>query len=146
MNLQQASESFFDEPYSGGSGPGPAVAHATCVRQTAEGARAVGSLATRYLVAVLAQRCHDELADCLEPHERALETGAIHVERSGAVPGPGLRLTGWVEQLADDAVTWRVRARDEHDRVCEATIELRTVAARATATVGEAGQRQRRAA
>lgn len=131
MHQRRASEIFFDEPYrlpdilvGGGAPPG-------CVLTAAGGGRIVASLTTRHLVGALEARCVAALRTCLEAGERDVRATLVRLESASPMPCGALRLTGWVEQVRDDTVTFRARAHDGLRVRCEATIELMTVSAAA---------------
>lgn len=138
MHLRRASEIFFDEPYrlpdilvGGGAAP-------DCALTAAGGGRTVASLTTRHLVAALETRCVAALRGCLEAGERDVRPTLVRLERASPMPCGALRLTGWVEQVRHDTVTFSARAHDGLRVRCEATIELATVTRTASVRTAQA--------
>ena len=135
MHLRRASEIFFDDPYrlpdivvGGGTPP-------DCAMTAAGGGRTVASLTTRHLVAALEGRCMAALRGCLEAGEVDVRPTLVRLERASPAACGDLRLTGWVELIRADRVTFSARAHDGNKVRCEATIELAPCeAALATAT------------
>lgn len=128
MHLRRVSEIFFDEPYrlpeilvGGGAAP-------DCALTAAGGGRTIASLTTRHLVAALETRCVAAMRTCLEADELPVRPTLVRLERASPMPCGALRLSGWVERVRDDAVTFSARAHDGLRVRCEATIELATVA------------------
>lgn len=137
MHLRRASEIFFDEPYrlpdilvGGGMPP-------ECALTAAGGGRTVASLTTRHLVAALEGRCMAALRRCLEDDEVEVRPTLVRLERASPVPCGALRLTGWVERVRGDKVTFSARAHDGNNVRCEATIELAPCEAVATIAMAQ---------
>lgn len=138
MHQRRASEIFFDLPYRlpdilVGSGAPP-----DCALTAAGGGRTVASLTTRHLVAALQVRCEAALRACLESGESDVRPTLVRLERASPMPCGELRLTGWVEQMDDDTVTFSARAHDGLRVRCEATIQLGTIAAGAAVAAPQA--------
>jgi predicted thioesterase len=93
---------------------------------TADGpAGPVDAMATAYLIAMLESICTRELRGFIDPRCETV-TGLV-VEcrhRAPVAKGALLRVSGRVEGIAENEVTFRVQAQDEQEQVCEASIRL----------------------
>lgn len=82
-------------------------------------------LATGYLVAVIESVCIREVQQLTDADAEVVVGRSIRIDHRGPIPpGSPLRLRGWVERLSDHSVTFRVRAHDAHEVVCEAVVTL----------------------
>jgi fluoroacetyl-CoA thioesterase len=85
----------------------------------------VDAMATAYLIAVLESICLREVHLHIDQEQETVVGTAVDCRHCALVPaGAMLRVSGWVEQMGDSEVTFRMQAQDEHERVCEASIRL----------------------
>jgi fluoroacetyl-CoA thioesterase len=81
--------------------------------------------ATGYLIAVVESICIREMQQHIDNTAEVVVGRSIQIEHCGPVPsGAQIRLSGWVEQLGSRSATFRVRAYDAHELVCEGRVTL----------------------
>lgn len=82
-------------------------------------------IATGYLIAVLESICIKAMQEHIDPAVEVVVGRSIRVEHRGPIPpGSAMRVSGWVEQIGNRSVTFRVTAHDDHERVCDAQVTL----------------------
>lgn len=85
----------------------------------------VECIATGYLIAVLESICIKAMQEHIEPDAEVVVGRSIRVEHCGPIPpGATMRVSGWVEQIGNRSVTFRVTAHDDHERVCDGQVTL----------------------
>ncbi len=85
----------------------------------------VDAMATAYLIAVLESICLREVHLHIDQEHETVVGASVDCRHCAPVPaGAVLRLSGWVEQMGDSEVTFRMQAQDEQECVCEASIRL----------------------
>jgi fluoroacetyl-CoA thioesterase len=86
-------------------------------------ANLVDPMATAYLIAVLESICIRELRAFTDPRSQTVVGVVVECRHHAQVAeGALLRVSGWVERVGEDEVTFRVQAHDEQEQVCEASI------------------------
>lgn len=87
--------------------------------------RMIECLATGYLVAVIESICIGRVQDHIRPEDEIVVGLRVHIEHRRPMP-PAARITlrGWVAGLSERTVTFRVRANDAQELVCEAVVTL----------------------
>lgn len=82
-------------------------------------------IATGYLIAVLESICIKAMQEHVDPAVEVVVGRSMRVEHCGPIPpGATMCVSGWVEQIGNRSVTFRVSAQDEHERVCEGQVTL----------------------
>lgn len=82
-------------------------------------------IATGYLIAVIESICIKAMQEYIDPAAEVVVGRSIRIEHSGPIPpGATMRVSGWVEQIGNRSVTFRVTAQDEHERVCDGQVTL----------------------
>jgi len=80
------------------------------------------------LLALTLAPCARAVACCLDRNAEALLARRVDCRlRAPVARGAWLRISGWVEGLGEAAVVLRVHAHDEHEEICEVTVELAVV-------------------
>lgn len=82
-------------------------------------------IATGYLIAVIESICIKAMQEHIDPSVEVVVGCSIRVEHCGPIPsGATMRVSGWVEQIGNRSVTFRVMARDDHEEVCDGQVTL----------------------
>lgn len=90
--------------------------------------RMVNTIAATSLIAVLECLCAREMQRHLKVYDETPVAMQMHYTRCVPVAaGARVRMTGWVEALGDDAVTFRVTAHDEQEQVCDGQVQFAIV-------------------
>jgi predicted thioesterase len=87
--------------------------------------RMIECLATGYLVAVIESVCIGRVQEHIQPDEEVVVGLRVHLEHRRPMPASArVALRGWVEGLSQRSVTFRVRAHDAQELVCDASVTL----------------------
>jgi fluoroacetyl-CoA thioesterase len=90
--------------------------------------RVTDTLATTCVIAMLECLCNRELQRHLKPDIETAVATQMHCTQCAPIPvGSRLRMTGWIERLGDRNVTFRVKAQDEQEQVCDGQIQFAIV-------------------
>ncbi len=82
-------------------------------------------IASGYLIAILESICINAMQEHIEPTTEVVVGRSIRIEHSGPIPpGATVRVSGWVEQIGNRSVTFRVTVHDDHERVCDGQVTL----------------------
>ena len=85
----------------------------------------VECIATGYLIAVLESICIKAMQEHIDPEAEVVVGRSIRVEHCGPIPpGATMRVSGWVEQIGNRSVTFRVTAHDDHEPVRDGQVTL----------------------
>jgi len=123
--LQQASFDEYHVLATGRSGEAGARAP-TCQRSFFD--RMIHTIAATSLMAVLEGLCAREMQRHLKVYDETPVAMQMHYTGCAPVPpGARVRMTGWVERLGDGDVTFRVKAQDEQEQVCDGQIQFAIV-------------------
>jgi predicted thioesterase len=126
-NYQQISQIVFDERYAVPLNQTARLLFSE-FPPTADGADLVDAMATAYLIAMFESICTRELQAFIDPRSETVTEVVVECShRAPVAKGALLRVSGWVEGIAEDEVTFRVQAQDEQEQVCEASIRLAIV-------------------
>lgn len=88
-------------------------------------ANLVDAMTTAYLIAMLESICMRELRGFVDPHSETVVGVVVECRhRAPVARGALLRVSGWVEGVAENEVTFRVQAQDEQEQICEGSIRL----------------------
>ena len=125
MSNEAMMQAFFDEYYvAPADRPGQTPMDAR-PRRCPFVDRAIDTLATTCLIAMLECLCSRELQRHLKPDIETAVATQMHCRHCAPIPvGSRLRMTGWIERLDEDNVTFRVKAQDEHEQVCDGQIQF----------------------
>lgn len=127
MNHEAMKQAFFDEYYVVPVEQAVQRASRTLPRERSLVDRTINTIATTSLIAVLECLCTRELDRYIVNDETPVAT-QMYCQQCAPVPfGSRVRMTGWVERLADDGVTFRVKAQDEREQVCDGQIQFAIV-------------------
>ena len=125
MSNEAMIQAFFDEYYVA-----PAVQNGPFEPRTTPHRRpfvdrAIDTLATTCVIAMLECMCTRELQRHLKPDIETAVATQMYYRHCAPIPvGSRLRMTGWIERLDEDNVTFRVKAQDEHEQVCDGQIQF----------------------
>jgi predicted thioesterase len=121
-------EAFFDEYHVvTGEEPAQTAANATRGRRSLID-RMINTIAATSLIAVLECLCAREMQRHLKVYDETPVAMQMHYTRCAPVAaGARVRMTGWVERLGDGDVTFRVKAQDEQEQVCDGRIQFAIV-------------------
>ena len=125
---QAIEQAFFDEYHVVGAAPaGQGSARAApCQRSFFD--RMIHTIAATSLIAVLEGLCAREMQRHLKVYDETPVAMQMHCTGCAPVPpGARVRMTGWVERLGDGDVTFRVKAQDEQEQVCDGKIQFAIV-------------------
>jgi len=124
-NYQEISQIVFDERHAVPLGHTAPVLFSEFPAAEDGAADFVDPMATAYLIATLESICTRELRGFIDPRSETV-TGIVVDCRHHAPVANGalLRVSGWVEGVAANEVTFRVQVQDEQEQVCEAPIRL----------------------
>ena len=128
MNHEAMKQAFFDEYYVAPVEQGGQQASCTlpCERSFVD--RTINTIATTSLIAVLECLCMRELHRHLRVNDETPVATQMYCQQCAPVPvGSRMRMTGWVDRLGADGVTFRVKAQDEHEQVCDGQIQFAIV-------------------
>jgi predicted thioesterase len=90
--------------------------------------RMMNTIAATSLIAVLECLCSRELQRCLRVYDETPVATQLYCTHCAPVPaGSRIRMTGWVERLDGGDVTFRVKAQDEQEQVCNGQIQFAIV-------------------
>ena len=90
--------------------------------------RMIHTIAAASLFAVLEGLCAREAQRHLKVYDETPVAMQMHYTGCAPVaPGARVRMTGWVERLGDGDVTFRVKAQDEQQQVCDGQIQFAIV-------------------
>ena len=90
--------------------------------------RMLHTIAAASLIAVLEGLCAREAQRHLKIYDETPVAMQMHYSGCAPVaPGARVRMTGWVEGLGDGDVTFRVKAQDEQEQVCDGQIRFAIV-------------------
>jgi len=87
----------------------------------------IHTIAATSVVAVLEGLCAREMQRHLKVYDETPVAMQMHTRSAPVAPGARVRMTGWVERLGDGEVTFRVKAQDEHEQVCDGQIQFAIV-------------------
>jgi len=124
-NYQAISQIAFDEHYAVPLDQKAPLLFSEFPSTVDDGANLVDAMATAYLIALLESICTRELRGFIDPGSETV-TGVV-VEcrhRAPVAKGGLLRVSGWVEGIAENEVSFRVQVQDEQEQVCDASIRL----------------------
>ena len=124
-NYQEISQIVFDERYAVPLDQTASVLFSEFPPAAAGPADLGDAMATAHLIAMLESICTRELRGFIDPRSETV-TGIV-VEcrhRAPVAKGALLRVSGWVEGIAANEVTFRVQVQDDQEQVCEASIRL----------------------
>lgn len=125
MNHEAVSAVFFEESYVVPADQTARSLFARLPHGRDYAQQLIECLATGYLVAVIESVCIREVQRLTDAEAEVVVGRSIRIDHLGPIPpGSPLRLRGWVERLSDRSVTFRVRAHDAHEVVCEAVVTL----------------------
>jgi predicted thioesterase len=128
MNNEALIHAFFDEYYVAPAEQTVQRISRTLPRRRAFVDRMIDTIATTCLIAVLECLCTRELQRYLRVNDETPVATQMHYRQRAPVPvGSRIRMTGWVERIGDDDVTFRVKAQDEHEQVCDGQIQFAIV-------------------
>jgi len=128
MNHEAMKQAFFDEYYVAPVEQAVRQASCTlpCERSFVD--RTINTIATTSLIAVLQCLCTRELDRYIRVNDETPIATQMYCQQCAPVPvGSRVRMTGWVERLGADGVTFRVKAQDEHEQVCDGQIQFAIV-------------------
>ena len=90
--------------------------------------RMINTIAATSLIAVLEGLCAREMQRHLKVYDETPVAVQMHCAPCAPVAaGARVRMTGWVERLGDGDVTFRVKAQDEQEQVCDGRIQFAIV-------------------
>ncbi len=90
--------------------------------------RMINSIAATSLIVVLECLCSREMQRHLKVYDETPVATQMHYTQCAPVAaGARVRMTGWVEALGDGDVTFRVKAQDEQEQVCDGRIRFALV-------------------
>lgn len=81
-------------------------------------------LATGYLVAVIDSVCIREVQQLTDADAEVVVGRSIRIDHLGLIPPGSPQLRARIERLSDRSVTFRGRAHDAHEVVCDAVVTL----------------------
>lgn len=124
-NVQAISQIVFDERYAVPLDQAVPLLFSEFPAAADGVADLVDPMATAYLIALLESICTRELRGFIDPRSETVTGIVIECRhRAPVAKGALLRVSGWVEDIAENEVTFRVQAQDEQEQVCEASIRL----------------------
>jgi predicted thioesterase len=128
MNQEAVIQAFFDEYYVAPAEQTVQRISRTLPRRRAFVDRMTDTIATTCLIAVLECLCSRELQRYLRADDETPVATQMHCRQCAPVPvGSRIRMTGWVEWIGDHNVTFRVKAQDEQEQVCDGQIQFAIV-------------------
>lgn len=85
----------------------------------------VECLATGYLIAVVESICIREMQQHIDTDIEVVVGRSMRIEHRAPIPpGAAIHVSGWVEQVGRRSTTFRIRAFDDHELVCEGQVTL----------------------
>jgi fluoroacetyl-CoA thioesterase len=128
MNHEAMKQAFFDEYYVAPVEQAVQRGSCTLPRERSLVDRTINTIATTSLIAVLECLCTRELDRYIRVNDETPVATQMYCQQCAPVPvGSRVRMTGWVERLGGDGVTFRVKAQDEHEQVCDGQIQFAIV-------------------
>jgi len=128
MSNETMTQAFFDEYHVAPAEQAAQPSSRTLPRQGALADRVTRTLATTCVIAMLECLCNRELQRHLQPDIETAVATQMHCRQCAPIPvGSRLRMTGWIERLGDRNVTFRVKAQDEQEQVCDGQIQFAIV-------------------
>ena len=128
MNREAITEAFFDEYCVAAADQIVEWSSAALAPRRSIVERLTGTLAVAGLVAILQCLCARELERRLKTYDEMPVAMQIHCEpHAPVVEGARMRMTGWVESADDRGVTFRVKAQDEQEQICDGRIRFALV-------------------
>lgn len=125
---QAVKQAFFDEYCVVTAEPAVQAASRArpCPRTIVD--RMINTVAATSLIAVLECLCAREMERHLKVYDETPVSMQMHCTQCAPIAaGARIRMTGWVERLGDGDVTFRVKAQDEQEQVCEGQIQFAIV-------------------
>jgi predicted thioesterase len=125
MNYENVSQICFEDSYTVPAEQTARALFARLPHGCGYAERMIECLATGYLVAVVESICIGRLQEHVHPADEVVVGQRIHVEHLRPMPqGARITLRGFVSSLGERRVTFRVRAQDAQELVCEAIVTL----------------------
>jgi predicted thioesterase len=129
MNYEAVSGLFFDVHYVVPAEQSAPRLFATLPHGRDSVGRMAEVMATAHLVAVAESICLAQLGRYVDSTRDVIVGTKVDCRHCAVVPpGSRIRLAGWVQQLGEREVTFRVFAQDDDEEICDSAITLTILA------------------